>query len=32
MGLRFLEMKPEVAEKVDAFYERKLREAAGAKS
>ena len=30
MGLRFLEMKPELAEKVSEFYERKLREAAGA--
>jgi len=32
MGLRFLEMKPEVAEKFETFYERKLREAAGATS
>jgi hypothetical protein len=32
MGLRFLEMKAEVAEKFEAFYERKLREAAGATS
>ena len=28
MGLRFLEMKPEVAGKVQALYERKLEEAA----
>ena len=28
MGLRFLEMKPEVARKVEALYERKLKEAA----
>jgi Tfp pilus assembly protein PilZ len=28
MGLRFLEMKPEVGRKVEALYERKLKEAA----
>jgi uncharacterized protein (TIGR02266 family) len=28
MGLRFLEMKPEVARKIQALYERKLEEAA----
>jgi uncharacterized protein (TIGR02266 family) len=28
MGLRFLEMKPEVARKVEELYERKLKEAA----
>ncbi len=32
MGLRFLEMKPEVAQQIEALYERKLREAAGRKS
>jgi len=29
MGLRFLEMKPDVAEKVEAWYQRKLQEAVG---
>jgi len=28
MGLRFLEMKPEVARRVEALYEHKLKEAA----
>jgi uncharacterized protein (TIGR02266 family) len=31
MGLRFLEMKPEVSRKVEALYERKLEEAAARK-
>ena len=32
MGMRFLEMKPEVREKIAELYERKLREAAQRKS